>query len=46
MKKIEGNLRIEIGDTRDFSQLEEVTGYLSVYSNVTLPQLTSVGVWF
>ena len=43
MKKFEGNLRIEFGDTRDFSQLEEVTGYLSVSSNVTLPQLTSVG---
>ena len=45
MKTFEGNLIIKEGDTRDFSKLETVTGYLSVYSNVTFeaPQLTSVG---
>lgn len=38
-----GNLIIEKGDTRDFSHLEEVTGYLYISSGVTLPKLTSVG---
>ena len=40
--KHEGNLIIEKGDTRDFSKLKEVTGYLSIHSPVELPQLTTV----
>ncbi|MES2592362.1 MAG: hypothetical protein V4608_10785, partial [Bacteroidota bacterium] len=43
MKKYIGNLIIEEGDVRDFSKLEEVTGYLSIYSNASLNALTSVG---
>ena len=43
MKKHIGNLIIEKYDKRDFSKLEEVTGYLSIYSNATLNALTTVG---
>jgi len=43
MKKHEGNLIIEVGDTRDFSELQEVTGTLYIYSNTKLDALTSVG---
>ena len=43
MKKHIGNLIIEKGDTRDFSKLKEVTGYLSINSNATLSAFTTVG---
>ena len=45
MEKYIGNLEIREGDKIDFSKLKEVTGYLSVYSNVTFeaPNLASVG---
>lgn len=36
MKKYEGDLIIEVNDKRDFSQLEEVTGYLSINSNAKI----------
>jgi hypothetical protein len=43
MKKYIGNLEIKEGDSRDFSTLEEVTGYLSINSNAKLDALTTVG---
>ena len=45
-KKIhEGDLEIKKGDTTDYSELEEVTGYLSIYSSADLkaPALKSIG---
>ena len=41
--KHNGNLIIENGDTRDFSKLTEVTGYLYINSNAKLDALQSVG---
>jgi len=43
MKKYQGNLIIEKNDKTNYSDLEEVTGDLYIYSSVTLPKLTSVG---
>ena len=43
MKKYHGNLEIEEGDTIDYSELEEVTGDLCIYSNADLKALKSVG---
>ena len=45
MKKHIGNLKIREGDTRDFSKLEEITGYLYIYGSAKLEadNLTSVG---
>ena len=43
MKKHQGDLIIREGDKTDYSQLEEVTGYLEIYSNAKLDNLTSVG---
>ena len=38
-----GDLTIRHGDNTDYSQLTEVTGYLSINSNAKLDNLTSVG---
>jgi len=38
-----GDLIIKKGDNTDYSQLTEVTGYLSIYSNAKLNNLTTVG---
>jgi hypothetical protein len=44
MNKIhKGNLEIKKGDTTDYSELEEITGYLSINSNADLKELKSVG---
>ena len=45
MEKIHhiGNLEIKKGDTTDYSELESVTGNLSIYSSADLKALKSVG---
>ena len=45
IKIFEGNLIIKKGDKRDFSQLEKITGYLDVNSNVEFkaPKLQTIG---
>src|SRR3990167_8055819 len=45
MKIIKGNLEIKQGDTTDYSDLEEITGDLYIYSSADLkaPNLKSVG---
>ena len=43
MEKHIGNLIIREGDKTDYSQLKEVTGYLSINSDAKLDNLTSVG---
>ena len=45
MKIIKGNLEIKQGDTTDYSDLEEITGDLFIYSSADLkaPNLKSVG---
>ena len=44
MKKIfKGDLRIEKGDKTDYSELEEVTGFLYIHNSADLKNLKSVG---
>ena len=42
-KIIEGNLEIKKGDKNDYSEVEKITGDLSIYSNAKLEALQSVG---
>ena len=44
-KIIEGNLEIKKGDKNDYSEVEEITGYLYIYSEAKLeaPNLQTVG---
>ena len=43
MKIYKGNLEINKGDTTDYSDLEQITGYLSIDSSANLKNLKSVG---
>ena len=42
-KIIEGNLKIKKGDKNDYSEVEEIKGYLYIDSNATLESLQTVG---